>query len=72
MGFLGEVWKGYRPYLVRLAIDFLVSASLWLALYIFKILTDLIQVPGWAGTFVVNLHSAGIVAALFILGGCPS
>jgi len=67
VNFFEEVWRAFRPYLVRLTIDFLVSASLWVALFIFKILTNLIQVPGWAGIFIVNLHSAGIVAALFIL-----
>ena len=67
MNFFEEVSRPIRSYLVRLTIDFLVSAGLWLALYIFKMLTSLIQVPGWAGTFIVNLHSAGLVATLFIL-----
>lgn len=67
MNFFKEVWYGYRPYLLKLTIDFFVCGSLWLVLFIFKILTALIPVPGWAGNFIMNLHSAGLVAALFIL-----
>ncbi len=67
MNFFEEVWNGYRPYLVKLTIDFLVCGSLWLVLFIFKFLTTLITVPVWAGVLVVNLHSAGVVAVIFIL-----
>jgi hypothetical protein len=63
VNFLKEVWAGYRPYLVKFTIDALISATLWLALYIFKELTYYLPVPGWAGVFIVNLHAAGTVFA---------
>lgn len=66
VNFFKEVWAGYRPYLVKFAIDFLVSASLWVGLFIFKILTHYLPVSGWAGDFIVHLHAAGTVAAFAI------
>ena len=57
-----EVWAGYRPYLVKFIIDFLISTSLWLFLFVFKLVTYYFPVPGWAGDFAVHLHAAGTVA----------
>jgi hypothetical protein len=64
-----EVWTGYRPYLVKFMIDLLVTATLWLVLFVFKVLTDYLPITGWAGEFIVNLHSAGTVfiVAIFVL-----
>jgi len=44
--------------------DTLISASLYLALYVFKLLAKYLPIPGWAGTFVENLHAVGIVLAV--------
>jgi len=59
----GEVWAGYRPYLVKITIDFLVTASLWVGLFTFKVLIYFVPVSGWPGRFIDDIHSAGIVAA---------
>ena len=64
MNFFKEVWVGYRPYLVKFTIDFLVTASLWMALFIFKYITKFLPITGWAGDFIVALHSAGVVGAV--------
>ena len=61
MKFSQEVWAGYRPYLVRIIIDFLIPASLWVALYLFHLLTSKLPITGWTGEFIVFLHSAGAV-----------
>ena len=61
MNFLKEVWAGYRPYLIKIAIDFLIPATLWVALFIFHILTSYLPITGWAGEFIVFLHSAATV-----------
>jgi len=66
MNFFFEIWSGYRPYLLRVTIDFLVSATIWLALFLFKILTDILPITGFAARFIVALHSLGTVAALAI------
>jgi hypothetical protein len=58
-----DIWEGFRPYLVKIAIDFLISASLWVVLFLFKALTKLLAIGGWAGDFIVNLHATGAVAA---------
>jgi len=43
--------------------DFLVSASLYVALYLFHLLARYLPIPGWAGDFIENLHAVGIVLA---------
>ena len=63
MNFFKEVWDGYRPYLVKFTVDFLITATLWLVLFIFKVLTSYLPVSGWAGEFIVAVHSTGTVAA---------
>jgi hypothetical protein len=66
VSFFKEVWAGYRPYLVKFIVDFLISATLWVVLFIFKVLTYYLPVSGWAGDFIVHLHAAGTVAAFGI------
>lgn len=61
-----EVWRGYRPFLIVFCIDFLISASMWLVLYLFKLLTDVLKVDGWAAKVILDVHSAGAVAAFSI------
>jgi hypothetical protein len=64
MNFFREVWTGYRSYLVKFAIDFAISGTLWLGLFVFQGLTRFLPVTDWAGSFIVHLHSAGIVGAV--------
>lgn len=66
MNFIGEVWIGFRPYLIKILVDFLVTGSLWLVLFIFKLLTAFLPITDLAGEMVISLHSAGIVAAVGI------
>ncbi len=66
MNFVKEVWVGYRPYLVRYTVDFLVSGTIWLGLFLFKLFTDFFPVTGSAAKFVVALHSLGTIAAMLI------
>lgn len=66
MNFFAEVWRGYRPYLVRITTDFLVTATLWAGLFSFKILTYLLPIGGWAGDFIVHVHSAGTLFSIVI------
>lgn len=66
MNFFVEVWRGYRPYAVKLLTDFLVSGSFWAALYLFELLRRMLPITGWGATFIENLHLAGAVAAFVI------
>ncbi len=66
MNFLQEIWVGYRPYAVKIVTDFLVVATLWIVLFLFKIFTSYFEVSGWAGTFIKHLHSVGIVALVLL------
>ena len=61
MRFIRDVWEGYRPYLVKLAQDFLIGATLWAMLFAFHQVTHRLPVESWAGRFVVSLHSVGLV-----------
>jgi hypothetical protein len=63
-GFFGRVWARVEPFLEGLLADTLISASLYLALYFFSLLAKYLPIPGWAGTFVENLHAVGIVLAV--------
>jgi len=65
---LGEIWRGYRPHLIKLVVDFLVSATFWVGLFLFHLLTTLLPVPDWAGNLIANIHSTGIIAGLVVFG----
>ncbi len=66
MDFLREIWAGFRPYLLRYTIDFLVSATIWLGLFLFKLLTSILQISGIAADFVMAIHALGTVCAMVI------
>ena len=38
-----ETWSGFRPYLIRMSIDLLISCLLWISLFLFKSLTQLLS-----------------------------
>jgi len=61
--FFERSWKRAEPFLEGLLADTLISASLYVALYIFQLLARYLPIPGWAGEFVENLHAVGIVLA---------
>src|SRR5690242_6678417 len=65
---LGEIWRGYRPHFVKLAVDFLVSATFWVGLFLFHLLTKLLPVTDWAGKLIANIHSTGVIAGLVVFG----
>jgi hypothetical protein len=67
-GFLRDVWLDLRPYLRKLVVDFCISASLWIALYLFEILTRLLKIGGWAGEVIVNVHAVGTVVGFVAFG----
>lgn len=67
MNFLEEVWGGSRPYLLKIAINLVVAVSLWVALYVFDLLTRLIRTSTEAGAIILALHSAGVVMAFFVV-----
>ena len=63
-GLFTELWKGFRPYLVKLSEDFLVSVTLWAALFGFEQLTHVLPIDGWPGQFISYLHAAGMVCSV--------
>ena len=63
-----EIWLDFRPYLVKLASDFLISISLWVILYLFEHLTQILPVAEWARDFIVYVHSLNIILAYAAFG----
>ena len=63
MKFFLDVWVGLRPYLVHMVTDAIISICLWIFLWIFKKMTLLFPIDGWAGELIANLHSLGAVLA---------
>ena len=63
-----EVWIGFRPYLIKLMVDFLVSCSLWTTLFLFKGLTKYLDIGTWAAEWIQNVHSVGALAAYVLFG----
>lgn len=66
MNFIAEIWNDYRPYGIKIAVDFLIAASIYVALFLFQVLRLWLPISGWGALFIDNIHSAGSVAALFI------
>jgi len=66
MNFVVEIWRGFRPYLVKLVTDLLVSGSFWGALFLFQLLRRTLPITSWGAALIEHLHSAGAVAAFVI------
>jgi hypothetical protein len=67
MGFAGEIWTQFRPYLKNRVLEFLEAATLWFGLYFIRLLTVRFRVGGWVESFVVHIHEVStVVAFLFI------
>jgi len=67
--FLVEVWHSMRPFCVRLAEDFGLSASLWLSFFLFSWILTLLPVEGWASDFIHGIHAAATVATYGLFAG---
>jgi hypothetical protein len=61
------IWNHARPSVVVIAGDTIVAGTLWASLVLFELLANLVPVAGWAGSFIENLHAAGVVATFGIL-----
>lgn len=66
MELVQEVWTSLRPYLVHMITDAIISALLWIFLWLFKQLTHLFPIEGWAGEWIANIHSVGAVLAFSV------
>jgi hypothetical protein len=56
------------PYLQKFVVDLCISSSLWITFFVFHGLTDYLTIKGWAGEFIVNIHSLGVVLAFLAFG----
>ena len=68
MEFVQEIWTSLRPYLVKMVTDAIISALLWGFLWLFKLLTKFLEIDGWAGEWIANIHSLGAVLAFAAFG----
>jgi hypothetical protein len=59
--FLQDLWLDIRPYILCLVKDWLIATTMWTLLWLFKKLTSIAPIVGWAGEFMVNLHAVGTV-----------
>ncbi len=66
MNFFAEIWSRFRPYSIAFLVDLLISTSLWIALFLFKMLTSLFPIEGWVGEFIRNIHAVGVVATFTV------
>lgn len=67
--FVNELWRSIRPYTLSLIKDWLIAVMLWGLLWLFKKITNVVQIDGWPGEFIVNLHAAGTVMAFALFIG---
>jgi len=67
--FAFELWMSIRPYILCLIKDWLIALMLWGLLWLFKKITNVVQIDGWPGEFIVNLHAAGTVMAFALFIG---
>jgi hypothetical protein len=63
-----ELWHRYRPYLMDLLVDFLISISQWLCGFVFQRLTKFLAIDGWEGTVILAVHSINIALAFATFG----
>jgi hypothetical protein len=68
VGFFVEAWLGFRPYLLKMIVDFFISAFLWFFLFLFHWLTIIFKIDNWAGKFIVEVHSVGVILAFVLFG----
>ena len=63
-----EIWMLVRPYFVIMVKDWLISVILWILLWAFKWLTKVIQIDGWAGEWINDIHSFSAIIAFAAFG----
>lgn len=63
MELVQDIWASLRPYLVKMVADAIIASLLWVFLWLFKGLTSIMPVKGWAGEVIQNVHSMGAVLA---------
>jgi hypothetical protein len=66
--FFGGFKREVSPYLRALLVDFIISASLWLALFAFKWLTYFLPIEGMEGDTARLVHSASTILAFPTFG----
>jgi len=66
--FFGGFKKELSPYLRALLIDFIISAALWLALFVFQWLTHVLPIDGIEGETARWFHSASTILAFPTFG----
>ena len=64
--FLGETWREFRPYAIKLLVDSAITFTLWLILFGFEQLRNVFTIPDWNGKFIANIHATGFVGAFCI------
>lgn len=67
--FVVEAWNQARPYVVVALKDFVISATLWCLLWLFKLLMSLAPIDGWPGVFIKHIHASGTVLAIGLFVG---
>jgi hypothetical protein len=65
---LGGFKREVSPYLRALLVDFIISGSLWLALFAFNWLTHFLPIEGMEGETARVFHSAGTILAFPTFG----
>lgn len=56
-----EIWRGFRPYLIRLSIDFLIFLAIWLLLLGAHALTTKLPLGTTLSGFLVGFHETVVV-----------
>lgn len=56
-----ELWQGFRPYLIRLALDFLLFVSIWAVLLAAHWLTNTFRLGTKLAEFMVGFHETVVV-----------
>ena len=62
---LVEVWRAFRPYLIRLSTDFLIFATIWLVLLGAHTLTTWLPLGTTFSQFLIGFHET-VVALTFV------
>lgn len=62
---LVEVWRAFRPYLIRLSTDFLIFAAVWLVLLGAHTLSTWLPLGTTISQFLIGFHET-VVALTFV------
>ena len=56
-----EIWQGFRPYFIRLSVDFLIFAAFWTVLWAAHALTTHLPLGSTLSRFLVGFHETVVV-----------